>query len=30
MLKVLDHKTKIFEIINKHMSKRPIKKKERS
>ncbi|CAG2232350.1 SAP130 [Mytilus edulis] len=29
MLKVLDHKTKIFEIINKHMSKRPIKKKER-
>lgn len=30
MLKVLDHKQKIFEIINKHMSKRPIKKKERS
>ncbi|KAK3095256.1 hypothetical protein FSP39_012272 [Pinctada imbricata] len=30
MLKVLDHKQKIIEIINKHMSKRPIKKKERS
>ncbi|KAL3846867.1 hypothetical protein ACJMK2_017821 [Sinanodonta woodiana] len=29
MLKVLDHKSRIFEIINKHMSKRPIKKKER-
>ncbi|XP_062609717.1 histone deacetylase complex subunit SAP130-like isoform X1 [Saccostrea cucullata] len=30
MLKVLDHKQKISEIINKHVSKRPIKKKERS
>ncbi|XP_060078725.1 histone deacetylase complex subunit SAP130-like isoform X2 [Ylistrum balloti] len=30
MFKVLDHKTKITEIINKHMSKRPIKKKERT
>ncbi|ESP04847.1 hypothetical protein LOTGIDRAFT_109548, partial [Lottia gigantea] len=29
MLKVLDHKPKIQEIVNKHMSKRPIKKKER-
>ncbi|XP_064615773.1 histone deacetylase complex subunit SAP130-A-like [Liolophura sinensis] len=30
MLKILDHKKRILEIINKHMSKRPIKKKERS
>ncbi|OWF39813.1 histone deacetylase complex subunit SAP130-A-like isoform X2 [Mizuhopecten yessoensis] len=30
MFKVLEHKTKITEIINKHMSKRPIKKKERT
>lgn len=30
MLKVLEHKQKISEIINKHVSKRPIKKKERS
>lgn len=30
MLKVLDHKHKISEIISKHMSKRPIKKKERT
>ncbi|XP_060558015.1 histone deacetylase complex subunit SAP130-A-like isoform X2 [Ruditapes philippinarum] len=30
MLKVLDHKPKISEIITKHMSKRPIKKKERT
>ncbi|KAL4220123.1 hypothetical protein ACF0H5_020534 [Mactra antiquata] len=30
MLKVLDHKPKISEIVNKHMSKRPIKKKERT
>ncbi|KAK6195103.1 hypothetical protein SNE40_000595 [Patella caerulea] len=30
MLKVLDHKPKIQEIVNKHMSKRPIKKKERA
>ncbi|XP_045201514.2 histone deacetylase complex subunit SAP130-like isoform X2 [Mercenaria mercenaria] len=30
MLKVLDHKPKISEIITKHISKRPIKKKERT
>ncbi|KAL5004558.1 hypothetical protein ScPMuIL_018014 [Solemya velum] len=30
MLKVLDHKQRISDIINKHMSKRPIKKKERT
>ena len=30
MLKILDHKTRILEIINKHHSKRPVKKKERT
>ena len=30
MLKVLDHKQRITEIVQKHMSKRPIKKKERT
>ncbi|XP_046369248.2 histone deacetylase complex subunit SAP130-like [Haliotis rufescens] len=30
MLKILEHKPRIQEIINKHMSKRPIKKKERT
>lgn len=30
MLKILDHKKRITEIINKHHSKRPVKKKERS
>ncbi|XP_052216081.1 histone deacetylase complex subunit SAP130-A-like isoform X2 [Dreissena polymorpha] len=30
MLKVLEHKPKISEIVSKHMSKRPIKKKERT
>ncbi|XP_014779021.1 histone deacetylase complex subunit SAP130 isoform X2 [Octopus bimaculoides] len=30
MLKILDHKDHILEIINKNISKRPIKKKERT
>ncbi|XP_064638401.1 histone deacetylase complex subunit SAP130-like [Lineus longissimus] len=30
MIKILDHKQKIMEIVNKHHSKRPVKKKERS
>ncbi|XP_052784842.1 histone deacetylase complex subunit SAP130-A-like isoform X2 [Mya arenaria] len=30
MLKVLEHKPKISEIVSKHLSKRPIKKKERT
>ena len=30
MLKVLDHKHRIMEIVQKHISKRPIKKKERT
>lgn len=30
MLKILDHKQHVLDIINKHISKRPIKKKERT
>lgn len=30
MVKVLDHKQRIIDIINKHHSKRPVKKKERT
>ena len=30
MLKILNHKTRISEIITKHHSKRPVKKKERT
>ncbi|XP_013393499.1 histone deacetylase complex subunit SAP130-like [Lingula anatina] len=30
MLRILDHKPRIMEIINKHHSKRPVKKKERT
>ncbi|XP_005112270.1 histone deacetylase complex subunit SAP130-A [Aplysia californica] len=30
MIKTLEHKPRIQEIVNKHMSKRPIKKKERT
>lgn len=30
MIKTLDHKPRIQEIVSKHMSKRPIKKKERT
>lgn len=29
-IKVLDHKTNVMEIVNKYVSKRPLKKKEKS